>query len=83
MATPLSRSEERNVTSMEKSAWTEQEEEEDEFKECLEEPNGSVTPVFEDSLESNEVEKQKVVIMRAFVEREDSSAKVTYSSFIY
>ncbi|KAG7029143.1 Random slug protein 5 [Cucurbita argyrosperma subsp. argyrosperma] len=75
MATPLSRSEERNVTSMEKSAWTEQEEEEDEFKECLEEPNGSVTPVFEDSLESNEVEKQKVVIMRAFVEREDSSAK--------
>ncbi|XP_022972040.1 phosphatidylinositol transfer protein 3-like [Cucurbita maxima] len=75
MAIPLSRSEERNVTSMEKSAWTEQEEEEDEFKECLEEPNGSVTPVFEDSLESNEVEKQKVVIMRAFVEREDSSAK--------
>lgn len=75
MATPLSKSEERKATSTGKSEWTD---EEDEFKECVEEPNGSVTPLFEDSLENNEVEKQKVAIMRAFVEREDSTAKVTY-----
>lgn len=69
---------------MEKSEWTEEEEEQEEedFKECVEESNGSLTPVLDDSLDFNELEKQKVAIMRAFVEKEDSSAKVTYSSSI-
>ncbi|XP_022980820.1 patellin-4-like isoform X2 [Cucurbita maxima] len=76
MATQLSRSEERNATPKEKLEWTkEEEEEEKEFKECVEEPNGSLTPVIDDSLESNELDKQKLAIMRAFVEGEDSSAK--------
>ncbi|XP_022955736.1 patellin-4-like [Cucurbita moschata] len=79
MASQLSRSVERNATPKEKSEWTEEEEEEEEeekeFKECVEEPNGSLTPVIDDSLESNELEKQKLAIMRAFVEGEDSSAK--------
>lgn len=62
---------------MEKSEWTEEEEEQEEedFKECVEESNGSLTPVLDDSLDFNELEKQKVAIMRAFVEKEDSSAK--------
>lgn len=70
---------------MENSEWTEEEEEdedvEDDFKECVEESNGSLTPVINDNLDWNEVEKQKVAIMRAFVEKEDSSAKVTYTYF--
>ena len=66
---------------MENSEWTteEEEEEEDDFKECVEESNGSLTPVINDTLDWNDVEKQKVAIMRAFVEKEDSSAKVNFT----
>ncbi|KAL0547421.1 hypothetical protein IC582_017355 [Cucumis melo] len=79
MATHHSTPLELNGKSMENSEWTEEEEEdedvEDDFKECVEESNGSLTPVINDNLDWNEVEKQKVAIMRAFVEKEDSSAK--------
>lgn len=83
MATPQSKIVENKATSMEKSKWTE-DEEEDEFEECVEDQNGSVSPVLEDGLDSNELEKRKVALMRAFVEREDPSAKVTtLSSLVF
>ncbi|XP_038896447.1 patellin-4 [Benincasa hispida] len=75
MATQHSTALEHNAKPMEKSEWS-KEEEEDEFEECVqEESNGSLTPVLDNSLDWNELEKQKVAIMRAFVEKEDSSAK--------